>query len=148
VYDRNTKTTTVWSDQKREYYQSKNAPKHKATAAQKPQQPAVSPIDQILKATHSTTEYDTFSESLNLTGHQTINGHMSSVFHLTMQTQKHGGPLRDLTGDMAFADDLSGIPVRFWVTMKGAVDGAVKLPSAFGLHRRPGFEPLCRPGRV
>ncbi|MFN2529207.1 MAG: hypothetical protein ABR584_10895 [Candidatus Baltobacteraceae bacterium] len=127
VYDQATKATTMWSDSKREYFQSKAVPHAKLKPAQKPKEPAESPIDQILKATRSITEYDSFSESLNLTGHQIINGHISSLFHFRMQGQKHGGKLRDLTGDMAFADDLSGIPVRLWMISKGEFEGEVKL---------------------
>lgn len=127
VYDQRTKTTTVWSDSKREYYQSKTTPRPKAKATPKPKESEQSPLDQILKVTRSVTEYDTFASSMNLVGHQMINGHIASLFHLTIQSQKHGGKLYDLTGDMAFADDLSGIPVRAWITSKGEFNGAVKL---------------------
>ena len=128
VYDQNTRVTTMWSDIKREYYQSKAAapsPKPKAAATPKPSEE--SPMDQFLRATRAITTYDTFSTSLALVGHQPINGHTSSLFHMTIQAQKHGEKLRDVSGDMAFADDLSGIPVRLWITSKGEYDGTVKL---------------------
>lgn len=124
VYDYASKKMTVWSVANRSYFQSKwqSLAPHRVAA-----QPAASPLDQILGFTKSGTEYDSLNQTIALVGHQPVNGHVSSVFHYTMQSQKHGGKMQDLTGDFALADDLSGVPVRFWATMKGAQEGSVKL---------------------
>lgn len=131
VYDQSAGTMTIWSVQKRLYYQTKISaftPKpSKTKAAPKKAAANNSPIDSILRGTKSFTEYDTFTQSLSLVGHQPINGHTSSVFHFTMQAQKHGGKLQDTSGDLAFADDLSGIPVRFWIDTKGEVSASMHL---------------------
>ena len=127
VYNQDTRGFVLWSEQKREYYQSQRMAKPKAQ--QKPQaaSPKASPLNQIMKALRSVTEYDSFNESLNLLGHQPINGHIASVYHMTVQMQKHGGNPVDISTDTAFADDLSGIPVRMWLTSKGEYDGAIKI---------------------
>jgi hypothetical protein len=129
VYDQGSGTTTLWSEQKRVYYQTKMraAPTPRATPTPKPTATASSPIDQLLRATKSITEYDVLTQTLTLVGHQPINGHTSSLFHFALQSQKHGGKLQDVSGDLALADDLSGIPIRFWVTAKGDHEGSLKL---------------------
>lgn len=129
VFDQQTRVFTMWSEQKREYYQSKTAstPKPKPAPKATPAPSIESPVDQVLKAMRAVTEYDSFTETLSLVGHQPVNGHTASVYHLTMQGQKHGGKPYDFTSDMAFADDLSGIPVRMWFVSKGAYDGSMKL---------------------
>lgn len=125
VYNQDTRTFAIWSQQKRKYYQSTSAPQPKAKPTTGPS--TESPVEQIMKALRSVTEYDSFNETLSLAGHQTVNGHTASVYHMTLQSQKHGGKPADVTTDMAFADDLSGIPVRMWITSKGEYDGSVKL---------------------
>ena len=130
VYDQSTSTTTIWSEQKHVYYQSKMKamPKPKATPAPKATAAPGNAIDQLLHATKSATEYDSFNESIALVGHQAVNGHTSSLFHFTLQSQKHGAPKpNDVSGDLALADDLSGIPMRFWVNSKGEYEGSLKL---------------------
>lgn len=127
VYDQNAHLMTIWSEQKHEYFQSKNVAKQKKKPTPKTATSQMSPMDHIMKALRSVTEYDSFTETLTLVGHQPVNGHTSSVFHLTIQSQKHGGKLHDISSDMAFADDLSGIPVRLWLTSKGEYDGTLKL---------------------
>lgn len=127
VFNQDTRTLTLWSEQKREYYQSKTTPAAKTKPTATPAPSTQSPVDQILKVMRSVTEYDSYTETLTLVGHQPVNGHTSSVFHLTIQSQKHGGKLQNISSDMAFADDLSGIPVRMWLTSTGQYDGNVKL---------------------
>ena len=127
VYNQDTRTFAIWSQQKRKYYQSKSTPQPKAKPTPTPAPSTESPVEQIMKALRSVTEYDSFNETLSLVGHQPVNGHTASVYHMTLQSQKHGGKPADVTTDMAFADDLSGIPVRMWITSKGEYDGSVKL---------------------
>ncbi len=125
VYDQPSTTMTIWSEQKRVYYQMKLH----STSIRKPapNHTSSSQIDQFLGATKTLTEYDVLSQTLTLVGHLPVNGHTASMMHFTIQSQKHGGKLQDLSGDLAFADDLSGIPVRFWITAKGAFNGSTKL---------------------
>jgi len=93
VYDQSSRTMTFWSEQRRVYYQTNMgiAPKPKAspaskpttaaqpkpttTAAPKPTATPSSPIDQLLRATKSITEFDVLNQSLTLVGHQPLNGH-------------------------------------------------------------------------
>lgn len=50
-----------------------------------------------------------------------MNGHLASVYRMTVQSQKHGGKRYDVSSDAAFAD----IPVRFWITSKGDYNGTL-----------------------
>ncbi|MDP9018681.1 MAG: hypothetical protein M3N19_10215 [Candidatus Eremiobacteraeota bacterium] len=129
VFDQTSGMATIWSEQKHAYYQTKvrNLRRSSKPSPQKSTEPQSSVIDQILGATKSMTEYDVFSQSVALVGHQVVNGHMSSLFHYTMQTQKRADKLQDASGDIALADDLSGIPIRLWTTVKGKYDGSLKL---------------------
>lgn len=126
VYDQSTGLTTIWSDQRRIYYQTKS----KLTTPKPTPTPSSTPgsgFDQFLRSTKSFTEYDVFNSSMALVGHQPINGHTSSLFHFTVQSQKHGKKEEDLSGDLALADDLSGLPIRLWLIGKGEHDGSIKL---------------------
>ncbi|GAC1356183.1 MAG: hypothetical protein NVSMB31_16800 [Vulcanimicrobiaceae bacterium] len=128
VYDQKTGTATLWSEQKHLYYQTKvGNVRHASKPTPHPTEPQVSPLDQILHATKTITEYDLFNQSISLVGHQAVNGHMSTLFRYTQQSQKHADKLQDVSGEVALADDLSGIPIRFWATAKGKYDGSVKL---------------------
>ena len=127
VYNQDTRAFVMWSDQKREYYQSHHMAMPAANHKPKAASAKASPLDQIMKTLLSITEYDSFNETLSLVGHQPINGHIASLYHMSLQSQKHGGKPIDVTTDTAFADDLSGIPVRMWLTSKGEYDGAIKL---------------------
>jgi len=127
VYNQDTRTFVLWSEQNREYYQSKRSPTPKAKHPPKAAPAPEFPVNQIMKTLRSITEYDSFNETLSLVGHQLINGHTSSVYHMTLQSQRHGGKPLDISTDTAFADDLSGIPVRLWLVSKGEYDGALKI---------------------
>ncbi|MEO6912552.1 MAG: hypothetical protein ABI182_00850 [Candidatus Baltobacteraceae bacterium] len=130
VFDQRSQTFTIWSEQKRVYYQMKmhTFPGRKAVPNPKAAPtPSASPIDQLLRATKTITEYDVFNESLALVGHQHVNGHAASLFHFTFQSQKHGDKPADISGDLALADDLSGIPVRLWIAVKAPVAADLKL---------------------
>lgn len=135
VYDQRSQTTMIWSEQKHLYFQTKmsTAPKPKptpapkATVEPKSTTPPPSPLDQLLRASKAISEYEVLNQTLTLVGHQSINDHTSAVLHFTLQSQKHGGKLQEVSGDLALADDLFGIPVRLWVTAKGEHEGSVKL---------------------
>jgi hypothetical protein len=123
VLDQKTQTLTMWSTQTHRYYRSKliftraktkPAPKPKGTPP-----PKTSNFD-IMNLLARMTQYDVYTQSFALTGHQSVNGHMASMFHLSSKTQKHGDPkVEDVEADFAFADDLSGIPVHFAMDASG-----------------------------
>lgn len=118
VADPAAKTLTIWSGAHPLYYQT-------ALAIPKPHpspHSSASPTpvwDNVMKQLNSMTQYDAFNESFTLTGHQTVNGHMASVYHFTSQMQKHGAKPQTTTGDVAFADDLSGLPLHLTADFKG-----------------------------
>ncbi len=128
VYDSG--TLMLWSDRKRVYYVSKGglqAPRTRPTPAKSPSPAPASPFGGILTLTRSVTQYEMFSQSVNLVGHRPVNGHMSTVFHFEQHSKKRGETPLQMTGDIAFADDMSGIPVRLWTNMKYIFDGSFKL---------------------
>ncbi|MDQ2679475.1 MAG: hypothetical protein M3Y21_00405 [Candidatus Eremiobacteraeota bacterium] len=162
VYDQGSNTMTLWSAKKRVYYQTKLHGKYTVKSPSKPApesgpKPKFAPIDQVLHAMKSLTEYDTFNQTLALVGHQPINGHTASLFHFVTQSQKHGGKPQTVTGDLALADDLSGIPLRFWVTIAGTADAGVKLdllsasltpPAASAFAIPAGYQKVSSPMQV
>lgn len=134
LFDQRTQMLTLWSAQTRTYYRTKvnlTVPKPKATPKPKgspsPKASPPSPLSRILDVTNSMTQYDVYSETVELTGHHPVNGHMASVFHFSSKTQKHGGAMQQSAGDLALADDLSGIPLHFSVEATGNVAGTLSI---------------------
>jgi hypothetical protein len=123
LLDQRSNMLTIWSAQTHRYYRSKlilvrsktaRAPKAKATPA-----PKKSNFD-VMNLLARMTQYDVYSQSFALTGHQTVNGHMASMFHLSSRTQKHGDrKVEGVEADLAFADDLSGIPLHLSMDATG-----------------------------
>lgn len=136
LFDQRTQMLTLWSAQTRTYYRTKVSftgpkpkpkPTPKSKASPNPKASPPSLLSRILEAANSMTQYDVYRQTFELAGHQPVNGHMASVFHFTSKTQKHGGKLQQATGDLALADDLSGIPVRFALEATGNVAGNVNI---------------------
>lgn len=133
VFNQKTQMVTVWSSQSRSYYTTKlSFPHPKATATPKPQKPKATPSPKppmvsIMNALDSMTQYDVYSETFELTGHQPVNNHLASVFHFLSKTQKHGGKLETVDGTLALADDLSGVPLQLVVQATGNVNGNAHL---------------------
>lgn len=130
LFNQKTQMVTVWSTQSRSYYTTKLAfphpkqtPKPKKPKATPSPKPAVS----FMNALKSMTEFDVYSETFELTGHQVVNNHAASVFHFLSKTQKHGGKLQTFDGTLALADDLSGIPVQLVMQATGNVNGNAHL---------------------
>lgn len=132
LFDQRSSTITLWSSATHTYYRTKTTftmPKTKPTPKPKPSaKPKArgSVLDMIMKAAQSMTEYDVYSQTFELSGHQPVNGHMASVFHFTSHTQKHGDNLQQIDGTLALADDLSGIPLQFVVTAMGKMTGNLR----------------------
>lgn len=118
-------TFTVWTSSGNRFYRSKLALPHpkKTTKQSTPSSPWTNALNML----NSMTQYDVMNETFALVGHQQVNGRMASVFHITSQTQKHGGKLQQATADLALADDLSGIPIHLSVTAKGDATGSLQL---------------------
>lgn len=132
VFNQKTQMVTIWSSQTQSYYSTKLAfPHPKPAASPKPKAKATpapgSPVTSIFKALDSMTQYDVYSSSFELTGHQPVNGHMASLFHFVSKTQKHGAKLETVNGDLALADDLSGIPLQLAVDASGSTNGNLKI---------------------
>jgi hypothetical protein len=90
---------TVWSSRRPLYYESKFALSTWNAA-------------NAFNETSAFTKYQVLGFSLNLTGHQIVDGHMASIFELTSKVQKQGGRMQNTVGHVAFADDLSGLPIH------------------------------------
>jgi hypothetical protein len=130
VFNQKTQMITVWSAQSRSYYTTKlGLPHPNPTATPKPKNPKATPTPavSIMNALNSMTQYDVYSETFELTGHQQVNNHMASVFHFLSKTQKNGGKLQTVDGTLALADDLSGIPLQLVVQAAGNVNGNAHL---------------------
>lgn len=113
-------TMSLWSTATKTYFQTKlPSPASLVKKTQKTPESA-GPFAQIGSALKGMTEYDVFSSSMTLVGDQQVNGHMAHVYHLTTTMQKHTEKApSQITADLAFADDLSGIPVQMSATFAG-----------------------------
>ena len=124
VVDQSKQVFTMWSSAHALYYQSKFS-----MAVLKSKTPAKShafdPVSMIAGGLASMTKFDVYSSSFELTGHQRMNGHMTSVFAFMNKSQVHGQKLQTTNGTVALADDFSGIPVHLDSTMDGPMTGTV-----------------------
>lgn len=110
VIDQSKSLMTIWSTAHSLYYQTKLAlPKAVTKHASKS---GTSIWTTISNGLTSMTQYDSYSSSMDLTGHKTVNGHMASVFAFSNKSQKHGQKPQSTTGTFALADDLHGIPLH------------------------------------
>jgi hypothetical protein len=104
VIDQAKGTFMVWSSRRPVYYESRlNLSRWNVSTA--------------FGAASALTSYQVLSFSLNLLGRQMVNGHMSSVFELDSKVQRQGGKVQNTVGHVAFADDLSGLPIHEDVTI-------------------------------
>jgi hypothetical protein len=127
VIDQNKNLMTVWNAQKRVYYQSKM---QKPMPSPSPSATSPSKFDIFFDKASALASLDSFNESLVLVGHQPVNGHPAAMFHFILQSQKHNEDMQEVDADIAFADDLGGIPLRLWATLKGAHPGDLKFDVA------------------
>ena len=118
VVDQSKSLLTIWSSSHPYYYQSKLAVP-KPTQKNNGKSSSSSIWTAISNGLSSMTKYDSYSSSIDLTGHKTVNGHTASVFAFTHKSQKHGEPAQTSSGTFALADDLNGIPLHADVTATG-----------------------------
>ena len=118
VMDQTSGNTTVWSDARRKYYvfAGKGAAAPTAAAASSAVPGAAGSIMSILESGRFVQGYTQFSESVNITGRSVVNGHPATNLHVALKTQKAGGKLTDVVGDLSLAEDALYLPVRIAAT--------------------------------
>lgn len=129
VVNQSTNAYAVWSSRHSLYFHGTFALPH-AAPKNKTSKRAASPWTNVLKGLNALTQYDVLNNTFSLAGHQAVNGRPASLFRFTSQTQKHGGKLEDVTGELALADDLSGIPIHFKADATGPIAGGVQIDLA------------------
>ena len=134
VFDQKTHVATIWSTAKKVYYQSQRIDITRSAATPKPKATPASDVDSFLKFMKGMTELDSFTGTINLAGHKTVNGQMASVFDYDVKMQKHGGKPAHVTMELALADGLSGIPIHFTVNAEGNTAGGSAMNLAIDLQ--------------
>jgi len=133
VLDRAAKTTTLWSTDKHLYYVNSITASGGTSGSQTPASVAmgvlfdaqVGTVMQILK---SVKDYSIYEMSTRLSGRGTANGHPVTIIQYDIRTQKRGGPLSTMSGNVDLADDEDGLPVRLTSAMQGKnIKGSVRL---------------------
>lgn len=110
IIDQGKRRVTLWSSRRALYYQSQFP---LSLPSSPPFALGTSPLGEL----RALTTYRAFTMSLNLVGHQSVNGHMASVFELQLKTERQGGTSSTFVGHWALADDLSGIPLHVDLTI-------------------------------
>lgn len=124
VLDRATRTTTIWSAEKKKYYVM--SPTNAPTSAPQPPNPAA--VGSILQSLKSIKDYAIYEMSARLNGKGNVNGHPVTTLQYSIRTQKRGGALSTLSGEVALADDQQGLPVRVTSTVRGKnIGGSFRL---------------------
>ncbi|MDQ6929343.1 MAG: hypothetical protein M3126_01575 [Candidatus Eremiobacteraeota bacterium] len=120
VMDQSTGNTTVWSDARRKYYvfagnktASTGVPGASAASAVPG---AAGSIMQLLESGKFVKGYTQFSETINMSGRSTVNGHPATNLHIAFRAQKAGAKLTDYVGDLSLAEDAQYLPVRIAAT--------------------------------
>ncbi len=118
VMDQSSGSTTVWSDARRKYYvfAGNKSAAPAAAAATSAVPGAAGSIMSILESGRFIRGYTQFSEAINITGRSTVNGHPATNLHVALKSQKAGGKLTDLVGDLSLAEDAQYLPVRIAAT--------------------------------
>ncbi|GAC1656199.1 MAG: hypothetical protein NVS9B12_07810 [Vulcanimicrobiaceae bacterium] len=119
VMDQSTGNTTVWSEARRKYYVfagRKTAADPGVGAGPSAVPGAAGSIMQMLESGRFVRGYTQFSESINLSGRSTVNGHPATNLRIALRTQKAGGKLTDVSGDLSLAEDAQYLPVRIAAT--------------------------------
>ena len=117
VYDRNDSTYVVWSAARHAYFIGGG----KSTAATPAPAPAATPsaVDPLgfFGLLRSLKDDQTLSASLTLAGHSLLFGHPVSNVHYALERVTLSGDALDVHGDLAIAEDLSGVPLQFSVNV-------------------------------
>jgi hypothetical protein len=125
VFDQKTQMVTIWSSQTHVYFRSKFSFKRPSLVptprpSPTPKRAASPSIFEPL------TQFDVYRQSLELTGHEPVNGHPASVYSFNVRMQKHGGKMQEIDGTAAFAEDLAGIPLQLVLTGTGGSTGNLR----------------------
>lgn len=108
VIDQGKRIFTLWSSRRPLYYESALTPSMSVS---------ISNATNVVSEMSAFTKFQLLSFSLNLIGHQPIDGHAASVFEIDSKVQKQGGKIQNTIGHVALADDLSGLPIHADVTI-------------------------------
>ena len=133
VLDRAAKTATLWSADKHLYYVNSMSTTAGTSSTQTPASLATgvlfdSQIGMVMQILKSVKDYSIYEMSARLSGRGTANGHPVTIVQYTIRTQKRGGPLSAMSGDVDLADDEQGLPVRLTSAMQGKnIKGSFRL---------------------
>jgi len=124
VIDRGTHTVTLWSNDRRLYYvHAANASASTSTDSSASGNAVGAVFDiqagSMLQILKSIKDYSVYDMSARLGGHGNVNGHSATTIQYSIRTQKRGGALSTMSGDIALADDAQGLPVRITSAMRG-----------------------------
>ena len=125
VIDRATHTVTLWSNDRRMYYVHElNSASTGTTSSNSAAGSAVGAVFDVqagglLSILKSIKDYSLYDMSAHLSGKGNLNGHPVTTLQYSIREQKRGGALSSLSGDMALADDVGGLPVRITSAMRG-----------------------------
>ena len=133
VLDRAAKTTTLWSSDKHLYYVSSMGTSAGTSSRETPASLATgvlfgAQIGTVMQILKSFKDYSTYEMSARLSGRGAANGHPVTIIQYNVRTQKPGGPLSTMSGDVDLADDEEGLPVRLTSAIQGKnIKGALRL---------------------
>jgi hypothetical protein len=114
VFDLANRVVVVWSSRRPLYYRTKFTFSRFGGAS------AINRLSAL-------TKYDVLSFSFYLVDHELIDGHEASFFTFDAKTQHHGGKVQQLTGHVALADDLAGLPIHADLTLGSGTPSTVTL---------------------
>ncbi len=123
-------TLTMWSSTGKYYYQTKLGSPGEHSKSHPPKRAARSrsPFSDISGMFRAMTQLDKFSSTTELVGDQPVNGHVSHVYRLTTVMQRHTDKTpQQIVANVAFADDLSGVPVHADMAFTGIATAAMKM---------------------
>ena len=133
VLDRAAKTTTLWSADKHLYYVISGSTSAGTSASATPASVATgvlfnAEIGTVMQILKSVKDYSIYDVSARLSGRGTVNGHAVTIVQYSLRTQKRGGPLSTMSGDVDLADDEDGLPVRVTSAIQGMnIKGSFRL---------------------
>ena len=124
VLDRAAKTATLWSADKRLYYVNSTSRSAGTSGNETPSSVATgviadAQVGTVVQFLKSVKDYSIYEMSARLSGRGTANGHPVTIVQYSLRTQKRGGPLSAMSGEVDLADDEQGLPVRLTSAIQG-----------------------------